>query len=383
MPQRLRLARPLAAGVALAGFLLAPASSRAEKEPSKREASAVADIPRGDATSDPLLILLRTPVFRRELALGEKQAESLEQAIREVDEPLWRLRDAQFLNVENSRKAWQLIGQVESKLGAILKADQHTRLRQLVVQARGLPSLLSDEVAQALKLSASQLQHIAEIFDHTRKETQRIEKESAGKADAERAKQAESLADAGRKKVIALLSDQQKRRWQQLAGSSYDFSRLPRRFAQAPEVRAADAWVNSPPLTLAGLRGKVVVFHFFTFGCINCIHNQPAYLDWHERFSSQGAVVLGIHTPEGEADRKLENIRKAIQDQGIAYPVAVDNKKENWTAWANHMWPSVYLIDKEGYIRYWWYGELNWQSAQGEKLFRDKIAELIAEKRQP
>ncbi|MGW8258453.1 MAG: redoxin domain-containing protein, partial [Thermoguttaceae bacterium] len=126
-------------------------------------------------------------------------------------------------------------------------------------------------------------------------------------------------------------------------------------------------------------RGKVVVLHFFTFGCINCIHNQPAYRDWHERFSGRSVVILGIHTPEGESDRKLENIRKAIEKQKIAYPVAVDNKKENWNAWANHIWPSVYLIDKEGYVRYWWYGELNWKGAEGEKLYREKIAELLAE----
>ena len=138
----------------------------------------------------------------------------------------------------------------------------------------------------------------------------------------------------------------------------------------APEIRGVDEWINSAPLTLADLRGKVVALHFFTFGCINCVHNQPAYKDWHERFSGKGAVVLGIQTPEGDGDRKLESIRKAIQDQGIAYPVAVDNAKENWNAWANHMWPSVYLIDKEGYVRWWWYGELNWQGAQGEKLYR-------------
>ncbi len=154
---------------------------------------------------------------------------------------------------------------------------------------------------------------------------------------------------------------------------------LPRRHVQAPDLRGVEEWINSAALTLAGLRGKVVVLHFFTFGCINCIHNQPAYKDWYERFSRQGAVVLGIHTPEGTGDRKLENIRKAIQDQAIAYPVAVDNNKENWNAWRNRTWPSVYLIDKEGYVRYWWYGELNWQGAHGEKICREKIAELLAE----
>ena len=188
---------------------------------------------------------------------------------------------------------------------------------------------------------------------------------------------------AQRKKVVALLTDAQKRQFQKLAGDSYDFGHVPQRFARAPEVRGVDDWINSAPLSLAELRGKVVALHFFTFGCINCIHNQPAYKDWHERFSAQDVVLFGIHTPEGESDRKLENIRKAIQEQGIKYPVAVDNQKDNWTAWANHTWPAVYLIDKEGYVRYWWYGELNWQGAQGEKLFRERIAELLAETNEP
>ena len=370
--------------VALTGVVLGSAESRAEESrDGKRDTSPTANFPRGDATSDALLLLLRAPAIQRELALWGKQAESLEQLIDDVDEPLWRLRDAQFLNVENSMKAWRLIEQIESRLGEILTREQHTRLRQLVVQARGLHSLLSSDVIQGLKLSSDRVCQIAEIFEETRKETQRLQKESAGKGGVERDKQAEKLLAAHRKKVIALLTNDQKRRWQQLVGTPYDFSQLPRRYVRVPEVCGVDEWLNSSPLTLADLHGKVVVLHFFTFGCINCIHNQPAYKDWHERFSSRGAVVLGIHTPEGEGDRKLESIRKAIQDQGIAYPVAVDNKKENWTTWANHMWPSVYLIDKEGYVRYWWYGELNWQGAQGEKLYREKISELLAEGSEP
>ena len=148
----------------------------------------------------------------------------------------------------------------------------------------------------------------------------------------------------------------------------------------APDFPQGADWINvSEPISIDDLRGKVVLLDFWTYGCINCIHNQPAYKDWHERFSSKGAVVLGIHTPEGEGDRKLESIRKALHDQGLAYAVAVDNKKENWTAWANHMWPSVYLIDKEGYVRYWWYGEMNWQGVEGEKWMRSRIQQLLAE----
>jgi peroxiredoxin len=373
--------RRLLLSAALIGSWLVPGASPAgeDSRSEKPTAPSPVEISRGDATSDPLLILLRAPRVRRELALRPQQVESLERAIDEIDGPLWRLRDAQFQSAENSKKAWQCIDQVESALGEILEQDQRARLRQMTVQARGPQALLLADVIHALKLSPSQVKRIAEILDEMRKEAQRPQKESTGKTESGRSQEAGKQLLAQRKKVAAVLSEDQRRRLQRLAGPAYDFSALPRRFVRAPEIRGVEPWINSAPLTLADLRGKVVVFHFFTFGCINCIHNQPAYKDWHDRFSGRDAVVLGIHTPEGEGDRNVDRVRKAIQDQGILYPVAVDNKKQTWTSWSNHTWPAVYLIDKEGYVRYWWYGELNWQGAEGEKLFREKIAELLAE----
>jgi hypothetical protein len=90
-------------------------------------------------------------------------------------------------------------------------------------------------------------------------------------------------------------------------------------------------------------------------------------------------VILGVHTPETTREREIENVRADVQNNGLTFPVLVDNTKNNWNAWGNSMWPTVYLIDKQGYIRYWWYGELNWQGAEGEKLLRSRIEELIAE----
>jgi peroxiredoxin len=372
-------------GVALAGAVLSSGEIAAEeKSPGgKREETTTAAVVMRDAISDPLMLLLRSLAIRRELGLTETQVASLEQTLYEADETLWRLRDVQFLNAENSQEAWQLIDQVESKLGGILNREQHLRFQQLVVQARGLDALLSANVIEAIRLSTDQVQKISAVFAETRKATQCLKKESIGKADADGEQEAEKLLAAQRKKVVAVLTEEQKRRFQKLACNPYDFGKIPRRYARAPEIRGVDDWVNTAPLTLAKLRGKVVVVHFFTFGCINCIHNQPACKDWHNRFSHQYVVVVGVHTPETAGEKNLENVRNSLRQQGIEYPVAVDNKKENWTAWANNMWPSVYLIDKEGYVRYWWYGELNWQGAGGEKLFRTRIAELLAEGSEP
>jgi hypothetical protein len=90
-------------------------------------------------------------------------------------------------------------------------------------------------------------------------------------------------------------------------------------------------------------------------------------------------VVLGVHTPEIAREREMANVRREASDAELSFPILVDNEKKNWNAWGNSMWPSVYLIDKRGYIRYWWYGELNWQGAKAQELLRQRIEELLKE----
>ena len=89
--------------------------------------------------------------------------------------------------------------------------------------------------------------------------------------------------------------------------------------------------------------------------------------------------MLGIHTAETAAERDPANVRKAAREAGLTFPILIDQDKLNWDAWGNSMWPSVYLIDKQGYVRYWWYGELNWKGAEGERRLRKRIEELLDE----
>ena len=88
---------------------------------------------------------------------------------------------------------------------------------------------------------------------------------------------------------------------------------------------------------------------------------------------------MGVHTPETEHERDGQTVRSKAQKENLKFPILIDTEKENWNAWGNSMWPSVYLIDKQGYVRYWWYGELNWQGAKGEEQMRQRIEELLAE----
>ena len=107
--------------------------------------------------------------------------------------------------------------------------------------------------------------------------------------------------------------------------------------------------------------------------------NYPVYLDWQERFRDRDAVILGIHTPETAAEQKSAAVTTKADRAGFDFPVLIDGTKANWNAWGNSMWPSVYLVDKRGYLRYFWRGELKWQGATGDQWMQERIEELLAE----
>ena len=119
----------------------------------------------------------------------------------------------------------------------------------------------------------------------------------------------------------------------------------------APEFAGLDGWLNTPaPLTLAGLRGKVVLVDFWTYSCINCRRTIPYLNRWQADYAAQGLQVVGIHTPEFGFERMRRNLEPALRELGIAYAVGQDNDFRTWRAWSNRAWPSFYLLDREGRI---------------------------------
>ena len=124
-----------------------------------------------------------------------------------------------------------------------------------------------------------------------------------------------------------------------------------------PSLDGAVLWLNSPPLTREQLRGKVVLIDFWTYSCINCIRSVPYVRAWAERYKEKGLVVIGVHAPEFAFERDPANVRKAVGDLGIRYPVALDNNLAIWRAFNNRYWPAHYLADAEGRIRYHHFGE--------------------------
>lgn len=142
--------------------------------------------------------------------------------------------------------------------------------------------------------------------------------------------------------------------------------------ALAPEL-AAGEWINSAPLKLNDLRGRVVLIEFWTFGCINCLNTLPFIKSWHDRYQDKGLTVIGVHSPEFDEEHKVENLRREVTSLGIRYAVVTDNDYQTWNAYHVEAWPTTFLLDKQGRIRWMHEGEGSYDEA--ERLIQKLLAE--------
>jgi len=131
----------------------------------------------------------------------------------------------------------------------------------------------------------------------------------------------------------------------------------------APEITGQN-WLNSAPLGLAELKGKVVLLEFWTFGCYNCRNVEPYVKAWHQKYADKGLVVIGVHAPEFSYERVLANVQRYVREHAIQYPVAIDNDFNTWNRYNNRYWPAMYLIDKQGIIRYLRIGEGSYKQTE-------------------
>lgn len=144
-----------------------------------------------------------------------------------------------------------------------------------------------------------------------------------------------------------------------------------------PPFTGAVEWLNSPPLTVEQLRGKVVLVDFWTFGCINCRNALPYVREWERKYRDQGLVVIGVHSPEFAYEKNIRNVKKALVDLGISFPVAVDNNFAIWRAFGNNYWPAHYFVDAKGRIRFHHFGEGEYEKSE------QVIQQLLQEARDP
>jgi cytochrome c biogenesis protein CcdA/thiol-disulfide isomerase/thioredoxin len=144
-------------------------------------------------------------------------------------------------------------------------------------------------------------------------------------------------------------------------------------FGPAPEFAGIDAWLNSGPLTMKELRGKVVVIDFWTYSCINCLRTLPYLKRWDEAYRHDGLVLVGVHTPEFAFERERSNVADAVERLGLEYPVALDSDYGTWEAWGNRYWPAKYFVDRAGHVRYAHFGEGEYEKS--ERIIRELLDE--------
>ena len=144
-------------------------------------------------------------------------------------------------------------------------------------------------------------------------------------------------------------------------------------YGPAPDFAGISLWLNSEPLSLADLRGEVVLVDFWTYSCVNCLRTLPHVKGWHEAYADDGLVIVGVHTPEFAFEHVPGNVRRAVEDLGVGYPVALDQEYATWRAWSNRYWPAKYLVDREGRVRYAHFGEGSYEET--ERVIRALLAE--------
>ncbi len=142
---------------------------------------------------------------------------------------------------------------------------------------------------------------------------------------------------------------------------------------ELPSLDGATGWLNSPPLTADGLRGKVVLVEFWTYTCINWLRTLPYVRAWAEKYKDQGLVVIGVHTPEFPFEKDVDNVRRAAKELRVEYPIALDTDYAIWGAFSNEYWPALYFADAQGHIRHHHFGEGEYE--QSEMIIRQLLAE--------
>ncbi len=308
------------------------------------------------------LALLRSPEVQAELGLPADQVGAIEAILEKADGPLWRLHDAPA--APGAERVRALAAQAMLEVDAVLKPGQRQRLDQLCLRAGGWEILQATNLLDRLQLSEAQHRRFEDFFA------------AQGKADSRVVRE---LPEAGQRWVLAILTGPQRALLSEALGQPFPFGQGRYPLAKAPPLREIEAWINTAPVRLSDWEGKVVILHFWTFGCINCVHNFPLYVQWFREFPPDRVAMLGVHTPETDGEHDLAALKRSVQERGLKFPIAVDNHQENWSAWGNHIWPAVYLIDKRGYVRCWWYGELAWRGAKGDAALRSQIQQLLAE----
>lgn len=328
------------------------------------------------AGNDPYWVLLHEPAVIKDLKLDRDQGDSYGKLLDELDVRFFPLRNKPDGEATAGMKV--ILRDVQSDLKRLLRPAQLNRLNEILFQFLGTAALRRDDVREKLRITDPQQKRIFETLDESDAAVAKLyAKANEDSATDSFEKSFRELKTSEQKKILSSMKPDQQAAWRSLVGPAFPVDELRKPAFKVPDFIDTNEWINSPPLQLAKLRGKVVVVHFYACGCINCIHNYPWYRQWHDQFDEKDVVLIGIHSPETTSERDSSYVRRRAADEKLAFPILIDGKSENWNAWGNSMWPSVYVIDKRGYLRDFWAGELKWKGNDGEKYIRERIEKLV------
>ena len=322
-----------------------------------------------------LLKLIHTPEVQKELKLEGDSLSSFLEELAVIDGLWWRVR---IRPEEEQRKVIANQEQVLiESLSKYVSPEKMERLKQIELQSQGTRIFARPDVAKRIGLTKTQSSKLNDLYAATDRVAKKLQGSKA--QDKKLLAEAQAAKDAEAKGIAETLTAAQRIAFGKLMGNPFDTKKLTRIYPLAPELIESGHWAGGEATKLADNRGKVVLLHFYAFQCHNCVANFNHYNRWHEQLSKRGVSVIGIQTPETATERDVKQVQNAAKEKGFQFPVLIDVKSTNWDAWSNTMWPTVYVIDKKGYIRFWWQGELNWEGATVDKTIEKIVDELLAE----
>lgn len=328
----------------------------------------------------PAPYLIRDPAVRAELKVEDKQAGRLQALCDKIDEHLFALRDqppipSDPLALEHVRAVVKAM----DTLPTILKPSQIGRLQELAIQFEGPMALFRREPADCVRLSAAQKERMRGIYRQSVRLQEELKRrlEESGESSSY-AQQAEQIRVRLMQQFLMGLTEGQLVVWQGMLGREFDFSLTQPLSFRAPDLPEATRWIQTRPISIKGLQNRVVAIIFFSADNAQCEGDYAIYKLWTRQYDPKDVFVLGVHIPAGESEDKAA-VDRAIEREGLNFPIAVDGKKTICQAWVNPVCPSVYLVDKTGRVRYWWYGPIRKNGAVADQWLSERIEQLRAE----
>lgn len=351
--------------------LLSPLSLSAD-EPLKRRPIPAQDhrIPRT------LLPLIHSAEAQRDLGIQGPDLDPLETVLRSIDAEWLQARNKTEAEIHPilDRGTETVLNHLRERHGEAAVA----RLHQLELQAQGVRALLRAELIDALELTTVQVRDLGRLFDATEDLRRRARLLVRQPTPPNLAPYQRALASE-RITAERMLSADQIQRWNTLLGPKHNTAAYERVHPLAPAALESGAWLNGTNASLAALRGRVLVVLFYSFQDANSLAANQACNRWHRSFANKGLSIIGVQSPRVDAERDYAAFGVSLLRDRIQFPVLLDANKSNWDAWGNETWPTLFVVDRRGYIRGWWSGKLQNSNGGGEARIEQMIRRLLEE----